>query len=291
MTPDRPTPVPYDGIDFPRIQGIGHAHEQIGYYGDVASNHTRYRFNALGYRGDDFVPTASPMVFAFGDSHTFGLGLDHEACWAKRFVHHWSVARGLDPTAACLQNFADPGASNASIARAVLTQCHAVRPDLVIVMFAPIQRTEGVAQGKAFPIGWWTIARPKSGGGAVGGVEDEWRTRARAYFDFANDEACILETLRSILLVQYYCRAMQIRFVAACDGIGNVLRTIAATPVLAALGAQVDRTVICDFDVWSPPGLRSANAVERSRDGAHAGAGQHDAFAQDLVRFAMVNET
>ncbi len=293
MDPGFPTPVPFDGAEYPRRLRVGNVHEQIGYTVDSAASRTRYRFNAQGFRSADFDPAASHRVFAFGDSHTFGVGLDYEACWPMRFTERWSAARGLDPAAVCLQNFADGGASNASISRAVLTQCSAVRPDLVIVMFAPFRRTEGIADCKPFNIGWWTIAKPKTTVGADDGggkVVDEWRSRARAYFDFANDEACILETLRSILLVQYYCRAMRIRLVAACDGVRDVMRISAGMPVLATLWSQVDRQVLCDFDIWTTPGLSSSTAAERSRDGGHAGAGQHDVFAQDLFGFANTAE-
>ncbi|MFO1030914.1 MAG: hypothetical protein U1F60_07545 [Planctomycetota bacterium] len=295
MASAAPTPLPYDGIEPDRIQRLGQPHEQIGYFHDHESNQTRYRFNSLGFRSDEFDPSATHQVFAFGDSHTFGVGLDYATCWPVRFVAHWRAERGLEPAAVCLQNLADPGASNAGIARAVVTQCHAVRPDLAVVMFAPFRRTEGMAQAAPFPIGWWTIARSaaergEGGDRASGGVAEERRARARAYFDFANDEACVLETLRSILLVQYYCHAMKVRLVAACDGIWKLKQVVAGTPALATLWSQVNRRVLCDFDLWSTPGRSTATAAERSRDGAHAGAGQHDVFAQDLLRFANANQ-
>lgn len=295
MDPVARTPLPYDGIEHERIQRIGRPHEQIGYFQDPASNQTRYRFNSLGFRGDEFDPTAAQQVFAFGDSHTFGVGLDQATCWPERFVAHWCAERGLASASVCLQNFADPGASNAAIARMVLTQCHAVRPDLVVVLFAPVRRAEGMARGAPFPIGWWTIARPAKAGGDLAGVAgadlaEERRVRSRAFFDFANDEVCVLETLRSILLVQYYCHAMKIRLVAACDGIQELERIAGGTPALATLWSQVNRRLLCGFDLWTTPGGSGSTAAERSRDGTHAGAGQHDRFAQDLLRFANANQ-
>lgn len=290
MTDGIVQPLPYDGAELERVQRLGQAHEQVGYYHDVAANGIRYRFNAHGFRSADFDPLAPHRIFAFGDSHTFGIGLDYEAVWTTRFAAHWRQAKGLPESAVCLQNFADAGASNASIARAVVTQCNAVRPDLAIVKFAPFRRTEGIAGGRPFHIGWWSLAKTSGAPGAGGAMAEEWRARARGYFDYANDEACVLETLRSILLVQYCCRAMQIRLVASSAAIDELARVSAGSPLLATLWRQVDRSALCNFDIWSTPGQTPASAAERSRDGAHAGAGQHDAFAQALLQFANAGE-
>lgn len=290
MASASPKPLPYDGVEHERLQRLGAAYEQLGYFQDVAANGIRYRFNPQGFRSADFDPAAASTIFAFGDSHTFGVGLDYEAVWPTRFAAHWRQARGLPSEVVCLQNFADAGASNASIARVVVTQCSAIRPDVAIVKFAPFRRTEGLADGKPFHLGWWTLAKKSLAPGAGGALADEWRTRARGYFDFANDEACALETLRCMLLVQYFCRASGIRLVASSAQIQPLAELCARLPVLAKLWSLLDRSVLCDFDIWTTPGQTPVGAAERSSDGAHAGAGQHDAFAQALLQFANAGE-
>src|SRR5262249_43706321 len=138
------------------------------------------------------------------------------------------------------------GASNAHIARVVMTQCAAAPPDLVLLNFSDPGRTEGAIGGQVYHVGQW-LTMPE--------LERDIRTipapqremlldtlrRGRAWLEFANDEHNQLAALREVLLVQWYLAARGIQAFATCRSQFDVGRRAEDHPSIAPLLALVDR--------------------------------------------------
>ncbi len=288
---------PYSGPEIYRIQRLGTTHT-VDRYGDDLSGEHLYRFNSLGFRGADFDAAAPHRVFAFGESEAFGFGVDFDRCWPSRFVERWLDANRLDRRDVCYLNFAEAGASNGAIARAVVSQCSAAPPDLVLVHFGDPRRSEIFLDGRSWPVGPWLLDEPAARTARQAPREENLRRnleelldRGRHFYRFGagsdalgpfsieTDSYFVLETLRDILLVQYFCRARGIRALATWEHIrqldaGDVRRH----PSLGPLAEQIDPGFLCDFSIWDVDG-------ETTADRQHAGPARHDAFARALLEF------
>lgn len=287
---------PYRGEAVERQRHLGRAHVRRGFGADGEGGRT-YRFNRLGFRGPDPDPTAEQRVYVFGESHAFGYFVELEESWPWRFVDAWCAHQGLDRSRVETLCFADPGASNAAIARMVVSQCSARRPDLVLVHFADIRRSEVLLDGRPHRIGPWlledtTLESARNAPGNLPATLSELIERGRAYFRHSlgreddwmapvPDLTCQLEFLRELLLVQSYCRAEGIRLLATCDRMED-LRAMAPQdhPTLAPLVAALDETTLAPFGIWSMEG-------DDDRDAGHADPSRHVRFAQAMFDFYL----
>ena len=283
----------YCGEEIARQQYLGQAHARHGFGDDVGRT---YRFNRLGFRGADPDPSATHRVYVFGESHAFGYFVDHEEAWPSRFLDLWREHHRLDDSTVEMLNFADPGASNASIARMVVSQCSARRPDLVLVHFADVRRSEVLLDGRPHRIGPWLLGdqaarAAREAPGDLPATLGELIERGRSYFRHSlgpterwmspvPDTTCILEALRDILLVQSFCRAQGLRLVATCDRMED-LRALAPQkhPILAPLVAALDPTTLCNFGIWS------MGAPGDDEAAGHASRDRHARFARAMFDF------
>src|SRR5882762_5127353 len=135
-----------------------------------------YRFNSLGFRGEEFDPAARLKIFVSGCSYTFGLGVQHEESWPTLLKKRLADRRGVPSDQANLQNFSQVGASNEYIARTIIRQCDRVRPDLAIIAFTHRERTEYLAPGVTRNLGLWDLDTPES----------SWAPAAMRYFSLHN---------------------------------------------------------------------------------------------------------
>ena len=309
---------PYRGEEIERVSQVGQSYVRHR-FGDDRDGRT-YRFNRLGYRGPEPDEKARRRIFAFGESHAFGYFVELEQSWSWRFVDLWCAHVGLDRSCVEYLNFADPGASNASIARQVVSQCSVRRPDIALVHFADVRRSEVLLDRRAHRIGPWLLeaAAADSARRAPGDLPAtffELIERGKAYFrhslgreqDWAApvaDATCLLEALREILLVQSFCRAEGIRLVATLDRMED-LRAMAPQnhPILAPLIAALDDTSLCPFGIWSVDGDGDGDSSERSlaqprresgrsahflrKAPGHASPRRHGAFAEAIFDFYL----
>ncbi len=288
-------PLPYRGQDLERLEGLGRSRVRHSYGADDSGRRV-YRFNRLGFRGAEYDPAAPYRVFAFGESHAFGYFVDYDDCWPSRFVDLWRHHLGLDRRDVCYLNFADAGASNAAIARGVVSQCSAARPDLVLVHFADLRRSEVILNGLPHRVGHWLLedeaARAVREAPNEDGLPETLRQlldRGSSFFHYALgsaskedfqlpvDATCVLDGLRNLLLVQYFCRSEGIRLVATCEHIEALdSPAVCGDATLGPLMACLDPEVLCGFGIWS---------VEGDRIGDHAGPRRHDRFAREMFAF------
>ena len=290
--------LPYRGQELDRLERVGQSHVQR-VYGQDRSGQRAYRFNRLGYRSAELNPAASHRVFAFGESHAFGYFVDHEQCWPSRFVDLWANDRELDRQDICFLSFADAGASNGNIARSVVSQCSALRPDLVLVHFADPRRSEVILNGIPHRVGSWLLQEEaelaaREAPGELPETLLEMIRRGRSFFRFALgseesewfgpavDPTCLAENLRDILLVQSFCRAEKIRLVATCEQI-ELLLAARQDPNLGPLVRQLDPEALSDFGIWSVDG-------DLSEDPGHVGPQRHARFAQAMFDFYLRRE-
>ncbi len=289
-------PLAYAGQDRDRRSHLGRSFTTDGYGHDRGAP-GRYRFNSLGFRCPEFDPAAESYVFVFGESHAFGYFVEASEAWPQRFANLWAEHHAIQPGALCLQNFAEVGAANTTIARAVVTQCSVVRPDLVLVHFSDFQRTQTYIEGQPYRVGPWLVQGGVELATTAPGQRElaaEQIRRAQHYYRFAvgtenpederdfdpRFEATLLEeTLRSILLVQLFCASRGITAVATCDRsdalLGNAVRS---HPTLAPLAAAVDPSFLGSPRIWSVDGDAAA-------DEGHAGPERHDRFARAMFEW------
>ncbi|MEM9802811.1 MAG: class I SAM-dependent methyltransferase [Planctomycetota bacterium] len=284
---DAPSPRPYTGHRIERHDRLGAPWTTSSQDADVAGTRT-YRFNALGFRGPDYRPDAAFKVFVFGESDAFGLGVDFEEVWTTRVARGEAKRRGFSPEETCVMNFAEGGASNASIARMVVTQCAAVRPDLVLVNFAQHRRTEAYAEGVAFPVGPWhddrlaerTVQEARRAGGLRDRLEDQLG-RARAFLRFCDEEQGLFQSARDVLLVQSTLGALELEGIAIARDPERYRDPEALSdPALGPLLRLIDEK----FFALEVSPLKLVDEVDWREDGNHVGPVTHAAIAERVAR-------
>lgn len=106
------------------------------------SGKVNYRYNSLGFRGEEYNEDAKFHIFVCGPSEGFGLGLNEEDIWCHQFKCLYAKHKGVDPSEVNLLNFSQIGASMDYITRVVVSQCQRIKPDLVLGALSPSSRTE-----------------------------------------------------------------------------------------------------------------------------------------------------
>lgn len=298
LRPTRPSvamPHPYSGHRLGRRERIGErwseGADERKPPGARPRSATRrdYHYNELGFRGPGYRPDARWHAFVFGESDAFGDGVDFDEIWAVRAAREIAHRRGFARHETCIMNFADEGASNAHIARMVLTQCGRVRPDLILVNFAEEHRTEGWMDGEVFAAGWWLdgpetdeAVEQMSEEGGLRRRYREWVARARAFLQFADGEQAIFDALRQFLLVQNTLRASGIEaYAIARDAKDLFRRERLEDPVLGPLLGQVDRRFLTRIDP-----LRARWRNDWTEKHRHYGPRTHEAIARRVVEHA-----
>lgn len=101
-----------------------------------------YRFNALGYRCDEFDRDADIRIVAIGCSYVIGIGLAQEHLFHERFA---ARARAELSRSVVVWNLATSGASNDYISRLLLQALPLLDPHIVLVNFTHLRRREYVS--------------------------------------------------------------------------------------------------------------------------------------------------
>ena len=277
----------YSGPRTDEHVGADGAPHAISVYGSDQSGTKAYRFNSLGFRGEEYDPAARATIFVCGCSITFGTGLDVEETWAHRFKLGYAERRGLAPADVNLLNFSQGGASNDYIARTLLDQCSRVRPTLVLAQFTVMNRAEAYARGEPFSIGlglwpgwstWWRFLGVPWAKKRV--VYERMRV-ASGYARSYSPELGFANGLRNILLLQSFCRAREIDCAMSWSDHWRIADPrFGGSATFAPLVALLDRSSLCDFSIRDPD-IRTDTAA----DGGHPGPGSNATFAERLLAF------
>jgi len=95
-----------------------------------------YTFNSYGYRGTWTDDDLANAIWCFGDSQTFGLGVDNNTTWAAQ-LEHITNSKTI--------NFGIAGASNDTIARTLLSALHfGPKPKAICVLLTDSDRRETI---------------------------------------------------------------------------------------------------------------------------------------------------
>jgi len=283
MNADKAWPVPYCGPLDERTERLGAPHVRTT-CGQDSGGTTTYRYNSLGYRGDEFRSDARLKIHVFGESDAFGMGVQHDDAWPCQVAAMLREELGLAPHEVGLMNFAEPGGSSELVARQVITQCSAVRPDLVLLNFSEPERTEGFVGGRVFSVGLWLQdpafrkrIEDMSDSDKLKQPFVEALERGCSYLDFSSQEHGGLATVRSVLLSQYFLASCGVAALATIRSqwhpCGKGLEDNAA---IAPLLARIDDEFLAAHPYELPK-------VDLSADGGHHGPrGQGD-----IAKFVM----
>ena len=233
-----------------------------------------YTFNSLGFRGEELDLNAKKRIFACGCSMTFGEGLDLEETWPHRFKEKYANRYGYNAEEVNLLNFGEPGASNDQIVRTILPQCSVLRPDLLLIQFTYLGRTEYLSRSIVAKVGPWVIDK-------TGQEQDSvWlrnlRDPVKSYYAFYTNEWGFASAVKNILLVQSYCQAHAIRYLFwwVIDREKERWKR-SENPVCVALHSLVDLTYFCDISV-------DILELDRAADKIHPGPRAHKGIADEL---------
>jgi hypothetical protein len=283
---------------FEHHAGNGEPHTSRTYASDKSGTKT-YKFNGLGFRGEEPDGRAATRIFVCGASYAFGTGLDWEETWG-----YWlkaGVARelGLEASRVNLLNFSQSLASSNYITRTLIGQCDAVRPDLVVANYSDMSRAEYFLHGApvgVLPIrfGWhkrWRVLRPgwrQRLFRLLPGLENRASANERLrmwhhYSGLFSEETAFVNTLTNILLLQSFCQARGIDFLISWVQHGNLRdERFLNNPVVSPLIGLVDRDRFCSFSI-----VDADLCTDLAADGIHPGASSNREFAERLTRLYM----
>lgn len=262
---------------FKRLRAFGPAHlSATSTYGGDQSGTKQYAFNSLGFRGEEFSPEATKRIFVCGCSLTFGVGLNVVETWPHRFKEMYAARLGLPPDEVNLLNFSESGCSNDTIVRTMLPQCAALKPDLVLIQFTYLNRLEYLNGPLVIKIGQWLLNQKEEPSEAS--WFGEFKKIVQLYYGFYTAELGYFSTLKSMLLVQNYCRTNSIPYriwrIVDPETEGD---TLSQNPACNALEGLLDQTCLVSI----PPELLN---LDKAADALHPGPKAHEAIAQTVFR-------
>lgn len=167
-------------------------------FGNDRSGKKIYKFNSLGYRGEEYDERAKMKIFIGGCSLTIGNGLNYEETWPYHFKMQIINNMNLQEKDVNVLNFANSGRSNDYICRTLLRQCEAVKPELIVALFTNMNRIEYVDKGMVSPIL------------VQNGMKEEC---AINYYEYYTEEIGFINTMKNMLLLQYYCKLNRIKYI------------------------------------------------------------------------------
>lgn len=251
-------------------------------YGGDQSGEVEYRFNSKGFRCEEYDACAAHRIVVAGCSYVLGVGLNVEETWPEHLRRREAERLGLQPSQVNLLNFAQGGASNAYVTRALLTQLARVEADLVVVHFTHRERSEHVEGRQVHNLGWWVLAQALENPEQVQGSRR--LEAAQLHYGLTSDEQELLDTLQGMLLVQNFCRARGIEFIGSWVEI-DILDDpqVVSHPVVGPVAALLDRSEFI-ADWLGETGLY----VDLAADGRHPGRESQREFTGRL--FAALQE-
>jgi hypothetical protein len=183
------------------------------------SNTVEYRFNSLGFRGEEFRPDAPRHLFAAGCSITLGLGLEYSDAWVSIFRRGYAAIHGLPESDIGLQNFATGGCSNGYISRTLIGQCDRFPPSLALAAMTFPDRMEVLDSGRSYNIGRWCTRDSFDRGAPTDGHTSELRQmireKAKAFYDLYTPLQGEQDVLKNTLLLQLFFQTRNIPFLIA----------------------------------------------------------------------------
>lgn len=222
----------------------------------------KYRFNSLGFRGEELGTDADATILVAGCSYTFGTGVKWEQSWP--FVFHNCYKDYHQLKDVNLLNISQGGAPNDYIGRTVIEQCAFRAPSLAIVFFTHTSRFEYL---EGTEIQHFASCHENE-------ISD-------AYFSYYTEQIGAANALRNILLVQEFCSARRIPLL-----IGWVERSLLSAEHIQNNQACFRLTNLIDKDMVFGFSINDSDTfVDFARDMSHPGPKSHELFAQNIFTY------
>jgi len=283
-------PLPYSGSRLKEHQ----AGKIVSRYGTDQSGLVEYRFNSLGFRGEEYDPDAEFRVLICGSSTAFTTGVPDEDTWWHMLKAPLAAQKGISPDAINVLNFAEGGCSYDYVSRVTLTQAERVRPDIIVISTGAIKcgelitdKIEEIAdRGFNISRGLMKYARnpdPESlkvpDNPDIG--LDAWREifhKAVSYFGFNTGSTFLLDALKNLYIVQAYCESRNIPFVCWARKRDSLQTQLAqrnlSKPVSEFLELiNVSRVLSLDID-----------NIDKANDGLHPGPRAQAFIASEVMK-------
>lgn len=263
------------------------SNSELHKYGMDRSGTKVYKFNSLGYRGEEYDPTAKKRIFVCGCSQTFGTGLNIEESWPYQFKELFVQDKGIDFEDVNLLNFAAGGRSNDYISRTLMTQCNEVRPDLCIVYFTYMERSEHVDKEGPFTMGPWAYFEKKE----LGKLEPWARSeKVLSFYDYYTDELGLINLLKNMLLLQFFLKFNKVKYIFGSVHINNRLadKHLISNPVISQLIKLIDKKYLIPSKLEFNDHAADKK-IEKGKPTGHAGPKSNKLFAKRLFRFYKKN--
>ena len=304
-SPVKPQLLPYSGCPLANPDNNEHVPNTVSY----CCNHDRsgkvkYRFNSLGFRGEEYNQNAKFHIFVCGPSEAFGLGLNEEETWWYHFKQLYAQHKGVDVSEVNVLNFSMIGASMDYIARVIVSQCQRIKPDLVIGALSPSSRTEYITdEADRYFTGKAVTFNPSMYNLLMHHDENEFfqqRTSClsaddheellgavEGFYTYYTSKVGLINRLKNIMLVQQFCNANKIPHVFwALHRFGLEKESIGQLPLsVRALAECLDYSRIYTHGILHPNHPKAA-------DGVHPGTEVNRDVAAHLWNFfARLQET
>jgi len=271
--------IPYTGISFARDEFNQYKPNSVGYCaGTDLSGKVAYRYNSLGYRGEEFNPNADFHIFVFGASEGFGCGVDENRVWCNQFRRRMARHLNIRPDAINLLNFSMNGGSTDYITRSLVSQLNLFKPDVVLVGLGNRRRAElfpeqGVFQQKGGTVSINPHLRhlltSRSNSPKLGKMSGTEKSRLLqymlSYYSFVSDELSVIEHLKYLTLIVSYLKNRSLPFCIWQMHRYDVLKD------LKKLNLPVAQKMSLGFDDSNILTMLFEPNHERAADGIHLG--------------------
>lgn len=220
-----------------------------------------YSFNSLGFRGPEFDPAADIRIFTVGCSYTLGVGVSFVQSWPAIIAR--KLRNVIPNKSVSVVNFSIGAASNDYIARMALSQCARVKPDIMLIQFTHTMREEYIDERNVSEhFGPWS------------GSE-----HSDAFLFYYSEELGLVDSIKNMLLVDYYCRLHEIPLIYTFAEHRKLLEdrflnNAICGPYMAMLDSPAfHRISILDQGIF----------IDSARDCAHPGPKSHELFARKIM--------
>ena len=254
--------------------GYHFRHNCVDTYGLDKSGDNEYKFNSLGFRGDEFNPDSNKNIFISGCSYTFGVGINVEETWGYQFkkLLAENTEKKLDDIG--LMNFAIGGASNDYIARTLLTQSARFKPDLIIAYFTHSPRTEFIDENGTKMIGPWSVNLNLDKSKNDKCHLDEADEAAVYYYSYITPELEFINMIKNMLLLQSYCESRNINYILGSFYKNELFdNNEQSNSICTSLADLLNKKTYCDFNL---------DKIDTASDGGHPGRESNKLFAEKL---------
>jgi hypothetical protein len=251
-------------------------HNKVTNYGGDISGKKVYEFNSLGFRSEEYNPNAEKLIYVGGCSYTFGVGLNIEESWPYIFKELLAKKEDKTSDSINLLNFSAGGHSNDYIVRTLISQANKIKPDLIIAYFTGYNRAEYVNEDGHYNI------RAVDGFSQFGNKEF-----SQDYLIYYTHEIGFINTLKNMLLLQYFCESKGIDYIFGVMGLQKFSdKNLTSNKVCKEFLDLINKKHLCNFTLrcLDRAADRKRNFIGMTSRG-HPGPRSNKIFAKELLRF------